>query len=96
MRTKLLVTAILTSALPTITGTAAAPVGVRMRHLVLHMSPGVTLQVDDLRGRLDSRTGGAPVFDNVNSYLVSVDYAEVAMSADSLRRLMNDRVFAAT
>ncbi len=59
------------------------------------MSPGVTLQVDDLRGRLDSRTGGAPVFDNVNSYLVSVDYAKVAMSADSLTRLMNDRVFAA-
>jgi len=58
------------------------------------MSAGVTLQVDDLRGRLDSRTGGAPVFDDVNSYLVAVDYAKVAMSADSLTHLMNDRVFA--
>jgi hypothetical protein len=67
-----------------------------MRHLVLHMSAGVTLQVDDLRGRLDSRTGGAPVFDNVNSYVVSVDYAKVAMSADSLSRLMNEHVFAAS
>jgi hypothetical protein len=95
MRIKLLAAAILTSAIPTIAGTAAAPVGVRMRHLVLHMSPGVTLQVDDLRGRLDSRTAAAPVFDDVNSYLVAVDYAKVAMSADSLTHLMNDHVFAA-
>ena len=95
MRIKLLAAAIWISAIPAITGTAAPPVGVRMRHLVLHMSPGVTLQVDDLRGRLDSRTGAAPVFDDVNSYLVAVDYAKVAMSADSLTHLMNDHVFAA-
>ena len=73
----------------------AAPVGVRMRRLVLHMSPGVALQVDDLRGRLEGRSGGAPFFDDVKSYVVAVDYARVAMSADSLTHLMNDHVFAA-
>ena len=93
MRKLLIVVALISAVSQTAIG--AAPVGVRMRRLVLHMSAGVALQVDDLRGRLESRSGATPYFDDVNSYIVAIDYAQVAMSADSLAHLMNDHVFAA-
>jgi hypothetical protein len=71
-----------------------APVAARMRHIDLHMGKGVDLRIDDLRGRLTSRNGGPPVFDDVQSYVVDVDYARVAMSGPSLTNLMNNFVFA--
>ena len=37
---------------------------------------------------------GAPVFDNVSSYLLAVDAARVAMTPESLTNLMNHHVFA--
>lgn len=73
---------------------AAAVVTTRMRHLILHFPNGVTLQVNDLRGHLESRKPGPPVFDDVNSYLVALDFAKVSMSGESLTRLMNAYVFA--
>jgi hypothetical protein len=79
----------------TVLGAAGSPpVGTRMRHLVLHMGYGVALEIDDLRGRLESRAAGPPVFDDVNSYQVAVDYARVGMSPESLTHLMNRYVFA--
>ena len=74
--------------------TESARVATRMRHLVLHLSYGVELQIDDLRGHLESVAQAPPVFDDVNSYSVAVDYASVAMSGASLTNLMNNYVFA--
>src|SRR5262245_33458391 len=77
-----------------LSGAEPVTVEARMRHVRLHMGYGVTLQIDDLRGRLDSRSSGPPVFDDINSYLVDVDYARVAIDAVSLTNLMNQYVFA--
>jgi hypothetical protein len=71
-----------------------APVATRMRHLLLHLGHGVDLRVDDLSGRLVSRTAGPPVFDDVRSYLVELDAARVGMTPESLTNLMNNYVFA--
>src|SRR5262249_27690647 len=73
----------------------SAPVAARMRHVVLHMGYGVVLRIDDLRGHLESRKSGPPVFDDIDSYLVALDYAHVSMSGESLTNLMNNYVFAA-
>ena len=71
-----------------------APVAARMRNVFLHMGYGVDLQIDDLRGRLESQTPGPPTFDDIESYRVALDYARVAMSGASLTNLMNQYVFA--
>ena len=39
---------------------ADQPVGTRMRNVVLHLDPGVELQVEDLAGQLVSRMPGRP------------------------------------
>jgi hypothetical protein len=69
-------------------------VATRMRHVVFHMGPGIELQVDDLAGRLVSRTSSPVLFDDVNSYVVDIDSARVAMTPGSLTNLLNDYVFA--
>src|SRR5262249_5550559 len=74
---------------------AAVPVAARMRNVVLHMGYGVELHVDDLRGRLLGSSAAGPSFDDIQSYVVDLDYAQVAMSAASLTNLMNQYVFAA-
>ncbi len=52
------------------------------------------MRVDDLNGRLVSAGSGPPVFDDVNSYVVEIQSARVALTADSLTNLMNNYVFA--
>ncbi len=46
-----------------------------MRHVVFHLGKGIEMRVDDLNGRLVSAGSGPPVFDNVNSYVVDIQYA---------------------
>jgi len=73
---------------------SAPPVATRMRHVVFHIGPGIALQVDDLAGRLVSRTSRPVLFDDVNSYVVDIDSARVAMTPESLTNLLNNYVFA--
>jgi hypothetical protein len=70
-------------------------VAARMRHVNFQLGHGIELRVDDLVGHLVSRTQGPPVFDDVNSYNVAIDFARVSMTADSLTNLLNNHVFAA-
>jgi len=52
------------------------------------------MEVRDLQGALVStRPGASPSFDDVGSYRLRIDAGEIAMSADSLTNLLNDRVF---
>jgi hypothetical protein len=69
-------------------------VATRMRNVVLRVGEGVELRVVDLAGHLLSTSAAPPVFDNVSSYVVSIDAARVAMTPDSLTNLMNNHVFA--
>src|SRR6059036_2030035 len=73
----------------------APPVATRMRHVNFHLGPGIELRVDDLAGHLLSKTANPVLFDDVNSYVVHIDSAHVAMTPESLTNLMNGYVFAA-
>ena len=72
-----------------------APVGVEFSNADLGVAPGVVLHVRQLRGQLRPRARGRPlVFDDQRSFIVHVDDGEVALTPESLSRLLNDRVFA--
>ena len=73
---------------------AAEPVATRMRHVVFHLGNGIEMRVDDLNGSLVSASSGPPVFDDVKSYVVEIQSARVALTAESLTNLMNHYVFA--
>jgi hypothetical protein len=64
-----------------------------MRHVVFHLGNGIEMRVDDLNGSLVSAGSGPPVFDDVNSYVVEIQSARVALTAESLTNLMNHYVF---
>jgi hypothetical protein len=72
-------------------------VDVQMRNVHFRLDPHLTLEVRHLRGRLASlKPGAVPSFDAPSSYDLDVDSAEVAMTAESLQRLMNTYVFGAS
>jgi hypothetical protein len=71
------------------------PVGAQFRNVVLHLGHGVVLDVRELDGRLVSRKPGeAPVFDDIESYMMVITRATVSMTPESLTSLMNDYIFA--
>jgi hypothetical protein len=69
-------------------------VSTRMRNVGFRVGNGVELRVIDLSGHLLSTSARPVVFDDVSSYLVSIDAARVAMTPESLTNLMNNHVFA--
>ena len=70
-------------------------VQVRMENVNFHVGNGVELRVFYLTGRLASAAPGkVPTFDDVNSYVIEIDSARVAMTAGSLSNLMNNVLFA--
>jgi len=70
-------------------------VQVRMENVNFHVGHGVELRVLHLTGRLAGATAGKiPTFDDVNSYVIDIESARVAMTAGSLTNLMNNVLFA--
>jgi len=66
-----------------------------MENVNFHVGRGVELRVLHLTGRLASATPGkVPTFDDVNSYVIEIESARVAMTAASLTSLMNNVLFA--
>jgi hypothetical protein len=73
----------------------AAPVSVAFRNVHLHVADGVVLEVHHIEGAmLSTRAGRPPVFDDQRSFTLRIDSGEIAMSPESLSRLLNDYVFA--
>jgi uncharacterized protein YpmS len=69
-------------------------VQVQMRNVRLHVDETTVLQVARLRGALVSTKGGhPPIFDDKQSFIVRIDSAQIALSMDSLTRLLNTYVF---
>ena len=69
-------------------------VQVQMRNVRLHVDETTVLQIARLRGALVSTRGGhPPVFDDKHSFTVRIDSAQIALSMDSLTRLLNTYVF---
>jgi hypothetical protein len=70
-------------------------VQVRMENVNFHVGHGVELRVLHLTGQLAGATAGKiPTFDDVNSYVIDIESARVAMTAGSLTNLMNNVLFA--
>src|SRR5581483_378900 len=71
------------------------PVQVQMRNVALHIDADTVVFIRRLRGvMVPTKPGGFPVFDDKHSFVVRIDSGEMAMSADSLSRLLNGYVFA--
>jgi hypothetical protein len=66
-----------------------------MENVNFHVGHGVELRVLHLTGRLaGAAPGKVPTFDDVNSYVIDIESARVAMTAGSLTNLMNNVLFA--
>jgi uncharacterized protein YpmS len=73
---------------------APQDVQVQMRNVRLHVDAATILQISRLRGALVStHAGEPPTFDDKNSFVVRIDSAEIALSMESLTRLLNTHVF---
>jgi hypothetical protein len=67
----------------------AAPVGIEMRNVRLHVADDAILEVKWLSGRLRSTSANPPVFDDQHSYMMEIDDGEMAIDASSLSALVN-------
>jgi hypothetical protein len=69
------------------------PVETEMRAVDLRSAPNVTLSIDYLRGYLQpTRAGMPPWLEDLESFVVAVDSAEIRVGAASLAALFNDYV----
>lgn len=96
MRRLLMLVVLLLAMLPVSPAADDTPieVQVQMRNVRLHVDETTVLQIARLRGALVSTRGGhPPVFDDKHSFTVRIDSAQIALSMDSLTRLLNTYVF---
>lgn len=71
------------------------PVEVQMRNVNLHLDQSVVLEIRSLRGQMVPTSGIKPVtLDDVNSFGMRIDTAEIALSTKNLSDLLNKYVFA--
>jgi hypothetical protein len=67
-----------------------------MRNIRYHFTETIAVDIRRVNGRLVSQTNHEfPVFDDVNSFLVAIDSAEMAIGADAMTHLLNEYTFAA-
>ena len=65
-----------------------------MVNVDIHLDPALILRIHYLSGQfLSTRKGRPPAFDDKLSYIVSIDSAEVAVSAASMTHALNTYVF---
>lgn len=69
-------------------------VEVQMRNIEYHFTDTIAVHIRTLRGRLQPKENGIPVFDNKDSFNVEIDRAEMSMTAASLANVLNSYVFA--
>ena len=67
----------------------AAPVGIEMRNVRLHVADDAIMDVRWLSGRLRSLSSNPPVFDDQHSFVLEIDDGEMAIDASSLSALVN-------
>jgi hypothetical protein len=72
-------------------------VQVEMKNIDYHFTSDVAAHIIHLRGKLVSTaTAKIPVFDDKNSFTLDVTSAQISISTDSLARVLNRYVFAAS
>lgn len=67
---------------------------VQMRNVDYYVGPRLPLRIRQLSGSMRSRAGGAVVFDDKLSFIISVESAEIGLTAADLGVLLNRYVFA--
>ena len=70
----------------------AEPVGFEMRHVRMRAASDVVLDVDRLSGQLMARDRPLPVFDDLKSFYIAVETAQLSVHARSLTAIVN-RIF---
>jgi len=76
-------------------GRDADLVQIEMKNVNFRLTRDIVMEVRALRGRLKATKAGVPVtFDDSESFVVLIDSAEVAVSAQSLKALLNEYVLA--
>jgi hypothetical protein len=73
--------------------TVHATTRVSMRHVDFYVDSAVVLHIRQLEGTMRSKRGGPIVFDDKNSFLITLDTADVGLNGDDLTALLNKFVF---
>jgi hypothetical protein len=75
--------------------TAATGGGVRigMKNVEFHLTDNIVVHITALNGKLESKPGEIPVFDDKQSFMIDVDSANVTLSMTALTNDLNDYVF---
>ncbi len=67
----------------------------QMRNVMYHFSSSVAVHIKSLDGQLDpAQPSGYPIFDNKDSFTVSISSAEITITATDLANVLNSYVFA--
>jgi hypothetical protein len=67
---------------------------VSMRNVNFYIVPHAALRIRTLRGEMSSLNGGPIVFDDKNSFVIKLEYAEIGLTGDDITTLMNTHIFA--
>jgi hypothetical protein len=67
---------------------------VSMRNVNFYVTPKAALRIRHLRGEMRPLHGDAVVFDDKNSFVIRMSYAEIGLTGSDLSSLLNDVVFA--
>jgi hypothetical protein len=67
---------------------------VSMRNVNFYIVPHAALRIRTLRGEMSSIRGGPIVFDDKNSFVIKLEYAEIGLTGDDITTLMNTHIFA--
>ncbi|HJP60530.1 MAG TPA: hypothetical protein VJ865_11035, partial [Gemmatimonadaceae bacterium] len=67
---------------------------VSMHNVNFYIIPQAALRIRTLRGTMRSLKGGPVVFDDKNSFVIGLDYAEIGLNGNDITELMNRHIFA--
>ncbi len=67
---------------------------VSMRNVNFYLMPNGALRIRRLRGTMRSLKGGPVVFDDKNSFIMHLTYAEIGLNGTDITTLMNKYIFA--
>ena len=67
---------------------------VSMHKVNFYVIPNAALRIRTMRGQMRSLRGGPVVFDDKNSFVIHMDYAEIGLNGTDITTLMNKYIFA--
>jgi hypothetical protein len=69
------------------------PTLVQMQNVDFYVDPEIPLRIHRLSGTMHSKDGGAVMFDDKKSFIISISSADVGLTGPDLSRLLNKYVF---